>query len=82
MRCVVRFPLCSKYALSVLCVVATVALMVGPDCRIFLDKYDGILEIIRLGIIEAGHNPEEFTAFVERTPACSRSSRSLAGSRV
>jgi hypothetical protein len=59
--------------------------MVGPDCRIFLDKYDGILEIIRLGIIEAGHNPEEFTAFVERhdtTPACSRSSRSLAGSRA
>ena len=40
--------------------------MVGPDCRIFLDKYDGILEIIRLGIIEAGHSPEEFTAFVER----------------
>ena len=59
--------------------------MVGPDCRIFLDKYDGILEIIRLGIIEAGHSPEEFTAFVERhdiTHACSRSSRSLAGSRV
>ena len=59
--------------------------MVGPDCRIFLDKYDGILEIIRLGIIEAGHRPEEFAAFVERhdtTPACSRSSRSLAGSRA
>jgi hypothetical protein len=40
--------------------------MVGPDCRIFLDKYDGILEIIRLGIIETGHSPEEFTAFVKR----------------
>jgi hypothetical protein len=39
---------------------------VGPDCRIFLDKYDGILEIIRLGKIKAGHSPEEATAFVER----------------
>jgi hypothetical protein len=40
--------------------------MVGPDCRIFLDKYDGISKIIRLGIIKAGHSPEEFTAFVKR----------------
>ena len=37
-----------------------------PNCGIFLGKYDVALEIIRLGIIEAGHSPEEFTAFVER----------------
>jgi hypothetical protein len=40
--------------------------MVRPGCRISLGKYDGILEIIRLGIIEAGQSPEEFTAFFER----------------
>jgi hypothetical protein len=40
--------------------------LVGPDCRIFLGKYDGISEIILLGMIEAGHSPEEATALVER----------------